>query len=135
MEKMKNNYFSEEGWREFQAAITKNGFISILAKKDSLGVNQYWVKNSEEDGAPEAYNKRKNKFHAEFIGPILIIMMNPEGSSPHPMNVRGKTIVRVDVKLEMSGSKDPTKKYGSHFSDDVPAYNYKIESFEFVPRE
>ena len=134
-QEIKETYFSEKGWLEFQKNIAKtNSLLGGKHQRDVLTVYEYWSNpdKDRDDYGPNQSDLKKEEY--EFSGDFLIIFMNPDDHPNDRMRVKGKYVHRPVVKIKISGVRDPVKKYGSHYIQDAPAYNYKIESIEFITR-
>lgn len=136
LSRVKEDYFTAEGWRSFEANIAKpNSSFSGSTQRDLLSVYEYWEtpNDSRDDYGPNT--SKKENISDEFIDEFMLISMEPDDRPKNPMKVKGKHISRTLIKIKIQGTRDAKKKYGSHYIQGAPAYNYKIDSIEFIKRE
>lgn len=118
--RMKESYFSEQGWNQFQAALKKARIeqavlsseyfvFGIAQKADLIRVVQ------------EKYEG--DSVYSEIIIPFYLTYSEPEAG------LNRKKMNSLLIKLAIKGIKDPVRKYRTHVGS-LPSYNYKIESYQ-----
>jgi hypothetical protein len=125
--RVKQAYFTEKGWNDFQVAMNKSRILEGLKQKD---LSLYGMKEFQSDAEILITKREANYSATEVKIPMFLFYGPATGTLGYP-----KRKDSVVVHITFSGPVNENWRYvGDVGGTFVPQYDFKIESYKVVTK-